>query len=135
MTQEYESHGEFHVSWIHNILVVEPKGAFNKEGLLKLNKKIETLVTNASDKYWLRLELFDSRYTLGPIDSHQCLISSLEHSKQHGCVEIYVVGANNILERMFYEAAGEIGLGFHFSEDIGVEVKNLLEQGYNQNLR
>lgn len=97
----FEGHGDVKVSWQDNVLIVNPLGAFNAQGALQINQRVETSIEQGARTTWFRIECFTDEDTLGTPDARASLVAHFVHSREHGCQLVCLSGGNICVREWF----------------------------------
>ena len=97
----FEGHGDVRVNWQANVLTVNPLGAFNAQGALQINRRVESSIEQNACHSWFRFECFTDEDTLGTPDARASLVAHFVHSREHGCQLVCLCGGNICVREWF----------------------------------
>lgn len=124
-------HGEINVEWFDNVLISAPLGPINGAGAKMFSEKICTsIINNAPQKPWVRVEFFRDFYTLATPDAYPFLMKSLIYSLRNQCELMCVIGVNSCNMSLFESYSKLVGLPFLAFSRLSCLVDFLKENGF-----
>lgn len=90
-----KAHGNWHINWVGNLLVIDLEGSFNKEGVEAAQNAIRESVLERNLSHWNRVEIYHEN-TLATPDALDDIRSFLKWYEQQGCENYGVVCAEPI---------------------------------------
>ena len=112
------SHGEVKVYWKDKLLIVEPKAAFNVDGIVSAAKVIKQHIDERKVAEWVRVVLFRSEMIVGPVDGAKYIVESFQYSRENGCKLVCVVGGNAINKDSFTKICEVTDLPLYFFDKL-----------------
>lgn len=88
-----EGHGRVTLIWEEDLLIVNPLGPLNEEGVVETINELKQTVVSAGLKSWVRLELWE-KDTMGSPQVMENACHMFEWCEQHGCNAAAIVVDN-----------------------------------------
>ncbi len=96
----FEKHGSLDVNWRGDVLHVSFAAPFNYEGALDACRIIEQEMCKSRNP-WARIDIYENREVLAPIEAFGTLSKHIEKTKSLGCKAFCIIGCNVLVRDYF----------------------------------
>ncbi|GEM_PF-3009927 len=107
-----EPHGETHIHWQGDILIVKAVGPFNIEGIEASLLTLKETIASSNKSTWYRLDYADDN-TFGDLEVIKGIGKSFFWSFENGCQSIASVTSNSLQRTLFESFLARHDLNLH----------------------